>query len=648
MRLAPIPPVMKAFLFCLPLALAPSLPAQDSFETQPSQLVAGASGDLVLRFDGTLYDGSALEYVFYGTNYPEAGWTKPQTSWPGLPGYVEAISDDITVEVIDQGSSQTLVRVMVHDWRPWWSSTEIVVRNTRAGSTALIRSLEAYQYDNYGSGGGADESAVFPVVAAAPSQVHLSIPSMVDPGNSVILRAASIDSHFNFSPYDGRVRLQLLDLQSGQILQQNLNLDLQQGFGSVDLGSLSNGAYYLQTRPQESLSGESNPLLIVNLSTPFLPIQWGDPQVHGQYSRDALPLAWTELGTYARDVAFLNWIVATDHGSHMVDSPGSFDQMRQAVLALQTSEFTPFPGFEWTSEGPLQNLSRPAHQHSWGHREVIFRDPSEALVLSAKDPAFRDFPDFLNELETWAPSGFLAVPHHLGGAFFRQFYNGGPWWGPIEGVDQAKLEAYSAVVEIYSDLGAAESRYDQDNWRPSKIEHEDFILQNGEPTRRFRDACSAGFAYGVVGASDGHTGRIGMPVQGRQYKMGITAVYADSGHDPIFDALAARRSYATSGARIAVLASLAGLRPGQVIPAQGGPMQLHFAIAGTAPLQQVVLVKDGVDQSSWQPSGGTERHLEVQVNLPRDSGVYYLRVEQQATALAPDGDRAWTSPWRVP
>jgi hypothetical protein len=64
----------------------------------------------------------------------------------------------------------------------------------------------------------------------------------------------------------------------------------------------------------------------------------------------------------------------------------------------------------------------------------------------------------------------------------------------------------------------------------------------------------------------------------------------------------------------------------------------HVKVIGTAPLQAVTLVRNGVDHVQW---AGTGRELELEygnTERPQATDYYYVRVIQN------DGEMAWSSP----
>ena len=107
-----------------------------------------------------------------------------------------------------------------------------------------------------------------------------------------------------------------------------------------------------------------------------------------------------------------------------------------------------------------------------------------------------------------------------------------------------------------------------------------------------REALEKNLKIGVIGASDDHTCRPGlafpstpeMAIQG-----GLAAVYAkDLTRESIWEALTARRCYATTGERMIVWAEADGHPMGSEFTTHHPP-QIRVAVYGTTPLEEVTL-----------------------------------------------------------
>jgi len=621
---------------------APTARAQNStFEIRPGPVVVGSAGDFTLVARGPLLHGDVVHWRF-GDALASTGWTPPQTTDPQGPGYVESLDTEIALSVVVPPRGRD-VEVWMTVVAPVAAGQEVrgLLHRARAGLVAHQRSVEVSLWRSGGS-----VQVLWVPLAADPgpaTRVHLVLPSLAAPGTPLRLRAAALDEHDNAASADTTdMPVEVVDLETGVVVARN-GIALHGGRGSTVLPGLPAGAYAARLGSGAALPGVSNPVLVDSRAASLPPILWGDTHVHGEWSLDALSITWTELGEYARDVAFLDFLVATDHDSHLAMQPDSFAATRLDLEAVETPEFTAFPGYEWTSGGPALDLQSLRNPHAWGHRTLLFRDPTEAVLLSSRSPGSDDLVELLQGLELAAPGGFLAIPHHLGRPALRQWRRGGPWWGPIQGLSTALLRRHGGVAEIYSGLGPQESRVADDPWRKGPAPWEDRIVAAGLPTRRYRDACAEGAAWGVVGSSDGHRGYPGLGVD-RVTVRGLTAVFASHGHGPIFDAIAARHSYAAS-ARMAILAALDGVPMGGQVVADADLRRLQVDVAGTAPIQRLVLVVDGRDAREWRPPLPGAQVLRVDELLPGAPGVWYLRVEQEGTPEFPDGERGWSSPW---
>jgi hypothetical protein len=150
-----------------------------------------------------------------------------------------------------------------------------------------------------------------------------------------------------------------------------------------------------------------------------------------------------------------------------------------------------------------------------------------------------------------------------------------------------------------------------------------------------------GFRFGLVGGSDTHDSMPGNPEPEPQViqPAGFMAVLANEvSREAIRDAVANRRVYATSGARIALGIDVSGHTMGSVVPT-GTPRAFKVEAEGSAPLERVELVRGGEGVDGEAPSG---EHWEGTLRADPGDGSgpewYVVRVTQT------DGHRAWSSP----
>ena len=161
-----------------------------------------------------------------------------------------------------------------------------------------------------------------------------------------------------------------------------------------------------------------------------------------------------------------------------------------------------------------------------------------------------------------------------------------------------------------------------------------------EETRLF-DLLDEGFRFGLVGGSDTHDSMPGNPEPEPSViqPAGFMAVLADEvSRGAIRDAVANRRVYATSGARIALSVEVSGNAMGSVVSGDT-PRAFGTEVEGSGPLECVELVRRGEVVDGATPSGEHwEGTLKAEGGDGGGSEWYVVRVTQA------DGHRAWSSP----
>jgi hypothetical protein len=151
-----------------------------------------------------------------------------------------------------------------------------------------------------------------------------------------------------------------------------------------------------------------------------------------------------------------------------------------------------------------------------------------------------------------------------------------------------------------------------------------------------QDALEQGYRIGFVGGTDNHSGAPTRDSLKPGTYAGLTGIYTDAlTRTDIWDALWARRTYATSGVPIVGRVRIAGVDMGASVDAHEGPVRLEADLHGTAPIERVEVIGDRRVVWSMTPQA-----LDVSLSdvLLPDAGWYYLRLRQE------DGHRAWFSP----
>jgi hypothetical protein len=178
---------------------------------------------------------------------------------------------------------------------------------------------------------------------------------------------------------------------------------------------------------------------------------------------------------------------------------------------------------------------------------VYFR--SDHAPIHRYEPGDADSaPALFERLRRLGPAAALAVPHTPASSFM------GTRWAEHD----PELEP---LVEIYSMHGASEY---------AGCPRE---MIKTVPGQHVQDALARGYRLGFVAAGDTHSSQPGNPLLGfgpyrtLRHKAGLTAVMADRLDEPaLFDALRARRVYATTGSRILLDVVVNGAGMGQCSP----------------------------------------------------------------------------------
>jgi hypothetical protein len=157
-----------------------------------------------------------------------------------------------------------------------------------------------------------------------------------------------------------------------------------------------------------------------------------------------------------------------------------------------------------------------------------------------------------------------------------------------------------------------------------------------------RDALERGYPYGFVASGDGHDGHPGLTWLGPQYPTGgLAAILSEDLTRPaIYDALRARRVYATSGPRIVLRFAVVSARMGETIAAGDAtkPDNLFVHVIASAPIASIEFVSSGEAPIGIPGESRTEYAVSATLDAPRVGGWVYVRVVQE------DGGMAWSSP----
>lgn len=344
---------------------------------------------------------------------------------------------------------------------------------------------------------------------------------------------------------------------------------------------------------------------VVPRESPAVPrVLFGDVHMHTALS-DGMGTV-DELYHRARRDYGYDFATVTDHddfvGNRLLPSEWAFIQ---AVTDLHDDppSFATLCAFEWTDA---------RYPKGDGHKNVYYRSHGPLLWHTAPDAD--DAAKLFTQVER---AQGLAFPHHIG-------WTGLNW--------DAHNEDVEANVEICSVHGAYEYRGN----RP--------IEARGDMEGCFvQDGLNRGLRFGLVGGSDAHglAWHHGIARRRNPWTCGLTAVYAAERRRPeIWDALAARRCYATSGPKMVIDFKVASQPPGAAVTVSEPPTITAWIVA-PARIDQLTLVRDGKVIFTSREDAETARFRQVDYDWPAGGtakAYYYLRV------LLTNGEMAWTSP----
>ncbi|MFW5925728.1 MAG: CehA/McbA family metallohydrolase [Myxococcota bacterium] len=343
------------------------------------------------------------------------------------------------------------------------------------------------------------------------------------------------------------------------------------------------------TRPATAASPDRpDPARKHGLATLF-----GDIQQHSAHS-DGIGCA-DETYLRARQRYGDDFVALTDHESFLGKrtGPGEWRYLQYVADRYEDpGRFATLVAYEWTGKrypGP-------------GHKCVYF--PTSGYPLVSRD----DVPEGKSLVEHIRHLGGFASPHHIG------------WTGCDEDGHEPEGQP---LWEICSCHGC--------------YEHADHPLgQRGELRDQMVDVMLArGHRFGFTASSDSH-GLLWHHGESRKrdpYRTGLTAVQAqDCTRQAVYQALIARRCYATSGAKILMDLTADGHPMGSVLRANGR-VDIRVEAVGETDLCSIeVLGPDGV--IACVQAHGQSAELETRLATPW----LYARVTQR------DGEMAWTSP----
>lgn len=372
------------------------------------------------------------------------------------------------------------------------------------------------------------------------------------------------------------------------------------------------GVYRVLARDSEGREGRSNPV-VVHGQAPELRILWGDLHTHTRYSDGrGTP---EEMYDFGSRYAALDFCAISDHAFITTDE--MWEDIKEATRRYhRPGEYVTFLGYEWSGRSDVGGdhnvyttaddmpLFRSYLGYSYGNLRHYHGKERQAGHVEDLFRALAD--NFENE-------NLLTIPHFGGRP-------GNPEW---------HNDRLQRGIEIFSDHRRSE------DWVATFLER--------------------GHRVGVVASTDNHSGNAGYGVRRRDVTRGrdgalfsrfspaergtaLLAVHAEAvDRESVFQGIYHRRTYATTGERIAVRFEVAGEPMGSEVRVPG-PVAMSADVTGTGRIRTVRVVKNGRVLYVVDPMAGQASFEFVDPEGAPSGAYYYLDLVQA------DGEKAVSSP----
>jgi hypothetical protein len=375
------------------------------------------------------------------------------------------------------------------------------------------------------------------VVGSTPAKLVVTVPSRVVAGQSFDVHVRVEDAWGNPANLDEAV-----ELSNGLVLRPGTA-----GWARTSTSLSMRGVHRLDawSAGERVLTATSNPVEVVDAQH-AQPLYWAD--LHGQSTIGCGARSIDAYYAHARDFA------AVDAASHQANcflvSNGEWRETQDSTRRQQQSQrFVTLLGVEWSG---ATNVGGDHNLYFRGDEAELRRCSHE--FLADKSDAATDLAHVEDVYRHYAASDTL-VAVHVGGRTADL-----AWHAP----DLDRL------IEVHSTHATSE-------W---------FLL----------DALRRGYRMAVIAGSDGVDGRPGNSHPGhmgvRNVRGGLTAILASElTRAALWDALKARRCYATTGERIVLDFRAGDVRMGDSVGWQGPPPPFDIRVEGTAPIERVELYR---------------------------------------------------------
>jgi len=435
--------------------------------------------------------------------------------------------------------------------------------------------------------------------------------SMVLPGEPVRITVSAFDRFFNpASEYTGTVSFTLEGGQSAAGLPPPCAFTVKdRGSRTLEARFDRPGFYWIIAMDTEGRTARSNPIEVLE-KEPAQRLYWGDLHVHTEMSADARVWAHTTStyeGSYqiGRFRYGLDFMANTDHHGLLQGnySPDEWETMKRITNRANLP-------------GQFITLVANEYSHPQGDANAYFKG-GDIPYFDHEPYAAPDFPEKLfaqlKEYECVLP------PHHF--AQNMRPYN----WANYDA-------ALMPICEIFSNHGRGEFFGNHPHYSGKRV-----------PTiegQTWVDQLLAGKKMGCMASSDDHWARPGT--------CGLTGAWSPSlTRDGIYNALAERRCYATTGDRTILYFTVDGAEGGRIVPAVPNP-EIRIRAASGSLIQKIEIVKDGETVYTAEP-GALTAQLSWRDPAPASSCWYYVRLTLEPQAVTEEYMRnrpqfVWSAP----
>lgn len=334
----------------------------------------------------------------------------------------------------------------------------------------------------------------------------------------------------------------------------------------------------------------------------------------------------SSLRYYRDDKAYQFYATSLDESEEDTSNDDWKLTSNQVAECNEEERFVTLLGFQWMGEASAE-----------GCRHIIYAKDNKPL-LRKKDAKSNSLKKIYSH---HSPKELLSIPCFTMGKGYSYDF------------DKFHPE-FERVVEIYNSFGSSECSKKQGNPRPIQANGRKGISETDEGS--MRNALNQGFRFGFIAGGLDNRGIYKELNEESQtvYSQGLTAILApEYSRDALFSALYNRRCYATTGARIVIYFNIAGAPMGSELNSKDKPgllynRYIHGFIAGTAPLEEVAIFRNGSLLKSFNDQKETfsfetfdDEALEKVILTPtldKPFAYYYLRVTQK------DGHIGWSTP----